>query len=351
METKFLELKKDPEGAIAEAAADGLQAEAVAKIFAAKGRPADNPLILHIADPEQIHALTTGLNANARALMETFWPGPLTIVVPRSAVVPDIVTAGLDTVAVRMPSHPVAAALIRAAGCPIAAPSANVSGKPSPTNAKDVAEDMTGKVAAILDGGSCGIGVESTVVDTTSPVPTILRPGGITREMLEDRLGAVEIDPALNGDPALRPRAPGMKYRHYAPKAPLYLYEGEQAALRLTEAVQRSQKLGLHVGVLCDDAVKTRLEESLRRGHRAEILSWGLGKPDLAEHLYELLRDFDRVSPDFIIGMGVDEKGLGLAVMNRLRKAAGYQILQAEDNTIVIKSGSGFPDLLLTMKE
>lgn len=197
METKFLELKKDPEGAIAEAAgliaagevvafptetvyglgADGLQAEAVAKIFAAKGRPADNPLILHIADPEQIHALTTGLNANARALMETFWPGPLTIVVPRSSVVPDIVTAGLDTVAVRMPSHPVAAALIRAAGCPIAAPSANVSGKPSPTNAKDVAEDMTGKVAAILDGGSCGIGVESTVVDTTSPVPTILRPG------------------------------------------------------------------------------------------------------------------------------------------------------------------------------
>ena len=371
METKFLELKKDPEGAIAEAAgliaagevvafptetvyglgADGLQAEAVAKIFAAKGRPADNPLILHIADPEQIHALTTGLNANARALMETFWPGPLTIVVPRSSVVPDIVTAGLDTVAVRMPSHPVAAALIRTAGCPIAAPSANVSGKPSPTNAKDVAEDMTGKVAAILDGGSCGIGVESTVVDTTSPVPTILRPGGITREMLEDRLGAVEIDPALNGDPALRPRAPGMKYRHYAPKAPLYLYEGEQAALRLTEAVQRSQKLGLHVGVLCDDAVKTRLEESLRRGHRAEIFSWGQGKPDLAEHLYELLRDFDRVSPDFIIGMGVDEKGLGLAVMNRLRKAAGYQILQAEDNTIVIKSGSGFPDLLLTVKE
>ena len=250
-----------------------------------------------------------------------------------------------------MPSHPVAAALIRAAGCPIAAPSANVSGKPSPTNAKDVAEDMTGKVAAILDGGSCGIGVESTVVDTTSPVPTILRPGGITREMLEDRLGAVEIDPALNGDPALRPRAPGMKYRHYAPKAPLYLFEGEQAALRLTEAVQRSQKLGLHVGVLCDDTAKTRLEESLRRGHRAEIFSWGQGKPDLAEHLYELLRDFDRVSPDFIIGMGVDEKGLGLAVMNRLRKAAGYQILQAAEDKIFIKSGSGFPDLLLTVKK
>ena len=371
METKFWELKKNPEAAIAEAAgliaagevvafptetvyglgADGLNAEAVAKIFAAKGRPADNPLILHIADKEQILPLTAGLNENAKALADTFWPGPLTIVVPRSAPVPDIVTAGLDTVAVRMPSHPVAAALIRAAGCPIAAPSANVSGKPSPTNAQDVADDMTGKVAGILDGGSCGIGVESTVVDTTSPVPTILRPGGITREMLEERLGAVEIDPALNGDPSLRPKAPGMKYRHYAPQAPMYLYEGTQAAQRLTEAVLRAQKLGLRVGVLCDDTVKERLEGSLRRGHTAEIMSWGQGKPDLAEHLYELLRDFDRVSPELIIGMGVDEKGLGLAVMNRLRKAAGYQILLAEEDSITVKSGSGFPEFLLTAED
>jgi L-threonylcarbamoyladenylate synthase len=367
METKFWELKKNPEVMIAEAAeqiaagelvafptetvyglgADGLNAEAVAKIFAAKGRPADNPLILHIADKEQILPLTTGLNENAKALMETFWPGPLTIVVPRSSIVPDIVTAGLDTVAVRMPSHPVAAALIRASGCPIAAPSANVSGKPSPTNAQDVAEDMTGKISGILDGGSCGIGVESTVVETTSPVPTILRPGGITREMLEERLGAVEIDPALNGDPALRPKAPGMKYRHYAPQAPMYLYEGKQADLRLVRAVQQAMKQGMHIGVLCDDTVKTQLEENLRRGHRAEIMSWGSGKSDLAEHLYQLLRDFDRVSPELIIGMGVDEKGLGLAVMNRLRKAAGYQILLAEEGNVSVKSGSGFPEFLL----
>ncbi len=371
METKFWELKKNPEAAVGEAAgliaagevvafptetvyglgADGLNPEAVAKIFAAKGRPADNPLILHIADPEQILPLTTGLNANARALMDTFWPGPLTIVVPRSAIVPDIVTAGLDTVAVRMPSHPVAAALIRASGCPIAAPSANVSGKPSPTNAKDVAEDMTGKVAGILDGGNCGIGVESTVVDTTSPVPTILRPGGITREMLEERLGAVEVDPALNGDPALRPKAPGMKYRHYAPRASMYLYEGTQAARRLTEAAIRAQKQGLHAGILCDDGVKSHLEENLRRGHSLEILSWGSGKPDLAEHLYELLRDFDRLDPDFIIGMGVDEKGLGLAVMNRMRKAAGYHILLAEEGKTVVRSGSGFPEFLLATGE
>ena len=166
--------------------------------------------------------------------------------------------------------------------------------------------------------------------------------------MLEERLGAVEIDPALNGDPALRPKAPGMKYRHYAPKAPMYLYEGTQAAQRLTEAVLRAQKQGLHIGVLCDDAVKGRLEESLRRGHSAEIFSWGQGKADLAEHLYELLRDFDRVSPELIIAMGVDEKGLGLAVMNRLRKAAGYQILQAEEGSITVKSGSGFPEFLFS---
>ena len=371
METKFWELKKNPEVAITEAAslirageivafptetvyglgADGLNGTAVAKIFAAKGRPADNPLILHIADTKQIVSLTTGLNANARALMETFWPGPLTLVIPRSALVPDVVTAGLDTVAIRMPSHPVAAALIRAAGCPIAAPSANVSGKPSPTNAQDVAEDMTGKIAGILDGGSCGIGVESTVVDTTSPVPVILRPGGITREMLEERLGAVEIDPALEGNPALRPKAPGMKYRHYAPKAPMYLFEGKQAGQRLVEAAIRGQKQGLRLGVLCDDAVKAQLEENLWRGHSLEILSWGNGKPDLAEHLFELLRSFDRRSPQLIIGMGVDEKGLGLAVMNRLRKAAGYQILQAEDGTVTVRSGSGFSDFLLKAGE
>jgi len=366
MKTKFWEIRKNPQ-AVTEAAAliragelvafptetvyglgaDGLNGPAVEKIFEAKGRPSDNPLILHIASTEQILPLTSGLNENARALMETFWPGPLTIVVPRSDIIPDVVTAGLDTVAVRMPSHPVAAALIRAAGCPIAAPSANVSGKPSPTNARDVEEDMNGKIAGILDGGCCGIGVESTVVDTTSPVPTILRPGGITREMLEERLGVVEIDPALNGNPALRPKAPGMKYRHYAPQAPMYLYEGPRAADRLTEAVLRAQKEGLHIGVLCDDGVKERLEGSLRRGHNVEILSWGSGKPDLAEHLYERLRDFDRLAPRLIIGMGVDEKGLGLAVMNRLRKAAGYQILLAGEDRVEIRSGTGFPEFLL----
>lgn len=371
METKRWELKDDPEGAIAQAAkliaagevvafptetvyglgADGLNGTAVARIFAAKGRPADNPLILHIARMEQIAPLTSGLNENAKALMHTFWPGPLTLVVPKSERIPEEVTAGLATVAIRMPSHPVAAALILAAGCPIAAPSANLSGKPSPTNARDVAEDMDGKIAGILDGGCCGIGVESTVVDTTTPVPTILRPGGITREMLEERLGAVEIDPALNGDPALRPKAPGMKYKHYAPKAPMYLYEGSEAVERLIAAAVRAHKDGHRLGVLCDDATGERLRGLLRDPGAVQILAWGKDTADLAEHLYELLRDFDRCELSFILGLGVTEKGLGLAVMNRLRKSAGYQILLAEQGLLTVKSSSEIPAFLLEVSD
>lgn len=367
METKIWEMKKDPEGAVAQAGkliaagevvafptetvyglgADGLNSEAVAKIFAAKGRPADNPLILHIAEREDILQLSSGLNENAKALMDTFWPGPLTLVVAKAGRIPDVVTAGLDTVAVRMPSHPVAAALIRAAGRPIAAPSANLSGKPSPTNARDVAEDMAGKIAGVLDGGSCGIGVESTVVDTTSPIPTILRPGAITREMLEERLGAVEIDPALSGNPAVRPKAPGMKYRHYAPKAPLYLYEGGGAGEALAAAALRAQKEGLRIGVLCDEETKERMLPMLRRDQSVQVLTWGRGAADLAEHLYELLRQFDRSGPQLILGMGVPERDLGLAVMNRLRKAAGFHILLADEGGIRPRSGSGFPAFLL----
>ena len=187
--------------------ADGLNPEAVAKIFAAKGRPNDNPLILHIAKKEDIAQLTTCLNANAKKLMEHFWPGPLTLIVNKSAIVPDAVSAGLETVAVRFPSNKFAQDFIRACGCPIAAPSANISGRPSPTNAQDVLEDMQGKIAGMLDGGNCGIGLESTVVDTTECwFPTILRPGGITYEMLTEVMGAVEIDPACKGDKNFKPK-------------------------------------------------------------------------------------------------------------------------------------------------
>ena len=322
--------------------ANGLNGEAVGKIFAAKGRPNDNPLILHISKPEDIAQLTSGLTANARILMEKFWPGPLTLVVNKSAIVPDAVSAGLPTVAVRCPANPYAQQLIKACGCPIAAPSANISGRPSPTNAADVLEDMQGKIAAVIDGGSCGIGVESTVVDTTEPVPVILRPGGITYEMLTEVLGAVEIDPALQGDKNFKPKAPGMKYRHYAPKAPMYLLEGASAQL-LPAMVQKASDAGLKVGVLCSDNLRRRLPVA----GKLQIACWGAAKEELAAKLFYLLRDFDRTKPDVILAEGIDESGIGLAVMNRMRKAAGYQLVMQTDEGLKLKNGAQLPDFMV----
>ena len=321
--------------------ANGLNPEAVAKIFAAKGRPGDNPLILHIADMKEIEQLTTGLNANARALARRFWPGPLTLVVNKSALVPDIVSAGLDTVAVRFPDNEYARQLIKASSCPIAAPSANISGRPSPTNAQDVLEDMQGKIACVLDGGSCGIGLESTVVDTTEPVPVILRPGGITYEMLTELLGAVDIDPALQGEKGFKPKAPGMKYRHYAPKASMYLLEGGARVL-LPRFVQQALAAGRRVGVLCSTPMRKKLLP-----HGSLVVSdWGTDKEKLAAELFYLLRDFDRTCPDVIISEGVEEDGIGLAVMNRLRKAAGYQLVTLEKGAVKLKGSDVLPDFM-----
>ena len=325
--------------------ANGLNSEAVAKIFAAKGRPNDNPLILHIADVKDVEPLTTGLNENAKALMEAFWPGPLTLVVDKSEIVPDAVSAGLATVAVRFPSNKYAQELIKACGCPVAAPSANISGRPSPTNAQDVWEDMQGKVAAVLDGGNCGIGLESTVVDTTEPVPVILRPGGITYEMLMEVLGEVDIDPALQGDAGYKPKAPGMKYRHYAPQSTMYLLEGE-AADKLAQFVSKALEEGKRVGVLCSSATAEALranENVLAKADAASknllLTPWGESLEELAANLFYLLRDFDRTMPDVIIAEGVAENGIGLAVMNRMRKAAGYQIVSIVDGELRLKNG------------
>ena len=325
--------------------ADGLNPTAVAKIFAAKGRPNDNPLILHIARKEDIGQLTTGLNANAQKLIEHFWPGPLTLVVNKSAVVPDAVSAGLDTVAVRFPSNRFAQDFIRACGCPIAAPSANISGRPSPTNAQDVLEDMQGKIAAILDGGSCGIGLESTVVDTTEPVPTILRPGGITYEMLTEVMGAVEIDPALAGDKNFKPKPPGMKYRHYAPKAPVYLFEGE-ARSELPRIIRQAVAAGKTVGVLCGRVLERELAELMEQ-QRLQLSCWGDSREQLAADLFYLLRDFDRTQPDLILAEGVDEDGIGLAIMNRLRKAAGYQLITMENGKLHLKNSATLPGFMV----
>ncbi len=325
--------------------ADGLDAEAVKKIYAAKGRPADNPLILHIAACDEIKILAGELNANAKELAARFWPGPLTLVVPKSAAVPSIVSAGLSTVAVRCPSHPVARALIEAAGRPIAAPSANISGRPSPTTGKDVLEDMDGKIACVLDGGPCGIGLESTVVDTTGPLPCILRPGGITYEMLEEVLGAVEIDPALAGAESLRPKAPGMKYRHYAPQAPLYILEGE-AGEKLPQMIAHALKANLRVGVLTDERGAAKVKKLFGANSALILKSFGENKKELAAGLFYFLRDFDRQGPDVILATGVDEKGLGLAIMNRMRKAAGQQSLVLRDGRLLLRNGAALPPWL-----
>ena len=320
--------------------ADGLNDAAAKKIYAAKGRPADNPLILHIAKKEDILALTTNLSANAKILIEKFWPGPLTLVVEKSKLIPKTVSAGLNTVAVRMPLTKIARDFIELANTPIAAPSANKSGRPSPTNAKDVLDDMNGLIAGILDGGSCNIGVESTIVDTTSIVPMILRPGGITKQMLEEVLGVVELDPSLSLDPKkdeeFKPKAPGMKYRHYAPKAEMTLFEGERAVeklvQRLLELDLEKQGVGLLVSKEEEKIVKSKLTKLKGLGIKVYskllIHTWGSDKKDLAESLYTYLRMFDHEKVDIILATGVSEDGLGLAIMNRMRKSASYNIIK-----------------------
>lgn len=304
--------------------ANGLDSRAAAGIYAAKGRPSDNPLILHIAEPASLAKLAAEIPESAARLTETFWPGPLTVIVKRSPIVPDCITGGLATVAVRLPSVRAARDLIRLAGVPIAAPSANTSGRPSPTNAEAVAADLNGRVDMILDGGPCEVGVESSVVDCTTPVPTLLRPGGVTLEQLTEVLGVVEVDPALAGDSVI-PRAPGMKYKHYAPNAPLQLVEApfpasvEILCREVGQALQAGRKVGAVVSVETAGVIDPRAVISVygSRGNKAEI----------AAGLYDALLRFDREAVDVIFAEGIDEAGLGLAVMNRLRKAAGYQIL------------------------
>lgn len=305
--------------------ADGLNAAAVERIYEAKGRPSDNPLILHIADRQEAARLVASIPANAEVLMETFWPGPLTVILERAAIVPDRTTGGLDTVAVRLPDSPVARELIRLAGTPLAAPSANISGRPSPTNAADVLADLSGKIAAVVDAGDCAIGVESTIVDCTTPVPTLLRPGGVTLEQLLAAVGEVEVDAALVAA-GTAPRAPGMKYTHYAPKVPMTLLEvapAETVPVLLRELASAREQ-GLRAGVVAFDETLALLPDkpvkaSLGRGRDAG---------EAAVRLYTALRYFDDKPVDVIYAEGVSEQGLGLAVMNRLRKASGYRIIK-----------------------
>lgn len=314
--------------------ANGLNGDACKKIFAAKGRPADNPLILHISELGEILPLISSLSPMAKKLMDAFWPGPMTLILPKSELVPDVVTAGLDTVAVRFPSHPVARTLIHLAGCPVAAPSANKSGKPSPTNAPDVLTDMDGVIDGIVDGGPCDIGVESTIIDTTGEVPTILRPGGITREMIAEVMGEAVLDPGLvKADET--PRAPGMKYKHYAPKAPMILIEGPEASGAVIRTAIMAEANELKVGVLALEKTVAHLPKT------ANIIAHSAGKSleEMAENLFTELREFDKEDVELIIGEGVPEDQLGLAIMNRMRKSAAHNIIWADRGLMRKKSG------------
>lgn len=293
---------------------------AVEKIFAAKGRPSDNPLIIHIADKNQLKAFVAEVPEKAERLIEAFWPGPLTIIFKRiEGVLSETATAGLATVAVRMPDHPVALALLKSCGLPIAAPSANSSGKPSPTTAEHVLDDLNGKIAGVIDGGATGIGLESTVVDCTEEIPVILRPGGVTKEQLKSVVGEVHVDAALT-DEAARPKAPGMKYRHYAPNAPLFMVSGTTKFLQ--GLVEEKRQEGLRVGVLTTEE-NARLFEAdvvLTCGKRAELET-------VAASLYDTLRRFNLEKVDVIYSEVFPNTGVGHAIMNRLQKAAGNKLI------------------------
>lgn len=293
--------------------ADALNADAVRRIFAAKGRPPDNPLIVHIADGEQLPTLVREIPAVAQTLMDRFWPGPLTLLFKKSANVPGVVTALLDTIAVRMPNHPVALALIRESGTPIAAPSANVSGKPSPTSASHVMEDLSGKIEFVLDGGETSVGVESTVLDITQPVPVILRPGGITKEAIERVIGRVVVHPSVHNKDVLvdQTSSPGMKYRHYAPRGSIILVEGTPLAIKKTITTLLSRHDSAAVLTTHSFSYPTR-----------HIFSLGTTSEEHARRLFSALRECDATHVKTIFVEGTNENGLGLAFMNRVRKAA-----------------------------
>lgn len=309
--------------------ANALNAEAVLALFKAKNRPLDNPPIVHVENTQDVYRLATHVPSKAEKLMAEFWPGPLTLVFKHSTAVPDVTTAGLDTVAVRMPKHKVALALIKESQCPIAAPSANLAGKPSPTTAKHVFDDLNGRIDAILDGGPTRIGVESTVLDLTSDPPMLLRPGGTPLEALRKVIGEVQLHPFVAAEaelPSGKARSPGMKHKHYAPKAPLILIEGSITAVMrtvktLTSACWLENK---KVGVLATDETAWAYEADVVKslGSRRNLDA-------MASNLFRLLREFDTEDVDVIISESVSTEGLGLAVMNRLRKASGYNIVKA----------------------
>lgn len=318
--------------------ADALLPQGAKRIYAAKGRPSDNPLIVHIADFDALYRIVREIPPQGKALADAFWPGPLTMIFHKSEAVPYETTGGLDTVAVRMPGHPVALALIRESGGYVAAPSANTSGKPSPTLAEHVALDLNGKIPMILDGGAVGIGIESTIIDlscipgneadgfTGNEIPMILRPGYITKEMLADVIGAVQDDPGFaEVDAGVRPKAPGMKYKHYAPNADLVLVSGEPQRVieKINALAKKSRQEAELVGIICTAETEDRYEADIVKsiGSRRD-------EDSIAKHLYAILREFDDAGVDRIYSESFSTPRIGQAIMNRLLKAAGHQVIE-----------------------
>lgn len=311
--------------------ANALDEDAARKTYAAKGRPSDNPLIVHITDVEDLPIVAMNISDKARQIMEHFWPGPLTLIFEKQYIVPYGTTGGLSTVAVRMPTDEIARAVIRAGGGYISAPSANTSGRPSPTSAEHVLEDFDGKIDMILDGGTVDIGLESTIVDMTVEPPMILRPGAITKEMLEEVVGEIAVDATLiSEDHNQAPKAPGMKYRHYAPKAQLMIVEGEvsETIKAIRQIAYEQVRLGFKVGIIAT-------------GETAEYYTNGVVKNigtrnnenTIAKNLYRVLREFDEEEVDYIYSESFAGDGIGEAIMNRLNKAAGHHTIQATEIT------------------
>lgn len=304
---------------------NALDAHSSEKIYRAKGRPSDNPLIVHIADMEHLFPIVEQVPQKAIRLAEKFWPGPLTMIFKKTQMVPLETTGGLESVAVRMPDHPAALALIKAAGGYVAAPSANRSGRPSPTAAEHVAEDLGESIDMILDGGMVGIGIESTIVDFTEQIPTVLRPGYISLEMLQECIGEVKMDKGLlSSDSEVRPKAPGMKYRHYAPKAPLSIVEGpeEHVIEKINSLACEILQSGSQVGIIATDETLDRYPQGIVKsiGTRGE-------EETIAHNLYEVLREFDQLDVAAIYSEAFHTPKMGQAIMNRLLKAAGHTVI------------------------
>lgn len=304
--------------------ANAIDSKNVKKIYEAKGRPSDNPLIVHIGRIEQLDELVSDISEKTKLLMERFWPGPLTIIMKKKDLVPYETTGGLETVGIRMPSHEIALELLKQADVPVAAPSANISGRPSPTYENHVVEEMKGRVDGIILGGDCTVGLESTIIDMTEEIPLVLRPGGVTLEELREAIGQVELDKALFKDQEnLVAKAPGMKYTHYSPNAQVYLVEGERQDVieKINDIVDDKQKKGIKVGVMSvQDDVKF---------YRGEVVSLGKDMDEVAYNLFRTLKKMDELEVAEVYCKTFPKEKMGIAIMNRLLKAAGYRIIKA----------------------